>query len=346
MSGILEIKRGITDVISLEDGEFYLHKGKNYVQIGSGSSILTLLPLNQSVAGDIILDGNIYANNLTGSGQLGYQIQASISVGGISDGDIFPIGTSYDDIFYDLLTPYQDSILSNLVLKNGVTLIALGNAEVGSSFEFTKIEFLCTADEPDNAYPINASFEMIGSTSSDFTYNIPTTISSTNNITIGYKNPSRATVGDITFILRAKRPDNSQFITPISASISFNFKNYIAASSTLITNTSTAQSVITSNVVDYTLDSNNSWTATCGTQNNDTTKWTYIIYPHSYSDLSYVLQNNAFDVLRGSFEKLTNSSTGNDTFPITNTNGITTNYKIYKSTQLGAYSSGSTLTMI
>jgi hypothetical protein len=64
MAGVLQIKRGDTGVGSLNDGEFYLNKGINAVQIGSGSSILTLLPLNQTVTGDIILNGNIYANNL------------------------------------------------------------------------------------------------------------------------------------------------------------------------------------------------------------------------------------------------------------------------------------------
>ena len=76
MAGILEIRRGSSG-ISLADGEFYLNKGINAVQIGSGSSVLTLVPLNKSISGDIILNGNIYANNLTGSGALSTTITAT-----------------------------------------------------------------------------------------------------------------------------------------------------------------------------------------------------------------------------------------------------------------------------
>ena len=81
MAGILEIRRGSSG-ISLADGELYLNRGINSVQIGSGSSILTLLPINKSITGDIILNGNIYANNLTASATLSSSITSNQTIGG------------------------------------------------------------------------------------------------------------------------------------------------------------------------------------------------------------------------------------------------------------------------
>ena len=92
MAGVLQIKRGATGVGSLNDGEFYLNKGINAVQIGSGSSILTLLPLNQTVTGDIILNGNIYANNLNISSS--YALSSSYAQYAATASYIIAAGTS------------------------------------------------------------------------------------------------------------------------------------------------------------------------------------------------------------------------------------------------------------
>lgn len=341
MAGILEIKRGINDVLSLEDGEFYLNKGKNYLQIGSGSSILTILPLNVSVQGDIILDGNIYANNLTGSGALGYGITSNLTVGGVPTGTTFLTGTPYDDIFYDLFTDYIEPVVSNLLIKNGLTPQSTSPRVPGTGFTFNQISFNATTDTPGGAYPISASIAMVGSDSDDFTYIIPNTLGATNTIALGtVRNPIRSTIGDIVFTLRAKRPDGSQYIQDIIATFSYRLNNYLIGSSTDITNNTTAQSVIDSglagDIVDSISDINNAWTATCDSRNDDGSRWTYIIYPSNYADLLSILQGTSPDVI-GAFNKLTGPDSGFFTISI---NGITNTYKIYKSTQVGAYAPG------
>jgi hypothetical protein len=94
MSGILKIKRDISNPVTLNDGEFYLNKGLNTVQIGSGSAILTLLPLNKLISGDIILNGNIYADNLNISSS--YAETASYAHFAQTTGNV--LSSSYSDI--------------------------------------------------------------------------------------------------------------------------------------------------------------------------------------------------------------------------------------------------------
>ena len=53
-----KLKRG-TQAIALEDGETYLNKEKSTIQIGNDSSLITLVPINTPVDGDIILLGKL-----------------------------------------------------------------------------------------------------------------------------------------------------------------------------------------------------------------------------------------------------------------------------------------------
>jgi hypothetical protein len=70
MAAIFQIRRGTTNE-TLMDGELYLHKGNGSIQFGSGSSnVITLLPLNAPVNGNINLIGDISASNMFISGNL------------------------------------------------------------------------------------------------------------------------------------------------------------------------------------------------------------------------------------------------------------------------------------
>ena len=72
MAAIFQIRRGTTDISSsIVDGELYLHKGKNSLQvaIGDGNPI-TLLALNTSSVGNINLTGNLSASNAYFSGDV------------------------------------------------------------------------------------------------------------------------------------------------------------------------------------------------------------------------------------------------------------------------------------
>ena len=72
MAAIFQIRRGTSDISSsILDGELYLHKGKNSLQvaIGDGNPI-TLLALNTSSIGNINLTGDISASNAYISGNI------------------------------------------------------------------------------------------------------------------------------------------------------------------------------------------------------------------------------------------------------------------------------------
>ena len=126
MAGILQIKRGVVGVGSLNDGEFYLNKGINAVQIGSGSAILTLLPLNQTVTGDIILNGNIYANNLNITSS--YALSSSYSQYAATASYIIAAGTS---------TSASYANTASFILSTNVYGPAGFNSVLTSSFAIT-----------------------------------------------------------------------------------------------------------------------------------------------------------------------------------------------------------------
>jgi hypothetical protein len=72
MAAIFQIRRGTSDISSsILDGELYLHKGKNSLQvsIGDGNPI-TLLALNTSSVGNVNLTGNLTASNAYFSGDV------------------------------------------------------------------------------------------------------------------------------------------------------------------------------------------------------------------------------------------------------------------------------------
>jgi hypothetical protein len=100
MAAIFQIRRGTTDISSsIVDGELYLHKGKNSLQvaIGDGNPI-TLLALNTSSVGNINLTGDVSASNmfvsenLTVSGNLflGNQTTDTITATGEFTSNLIP----------------------------------------------------------------------------------------------------------------------------------------------------------------------------------------------------------------------------------------------------------------
>jgi hypothetical protein len=122
-----------------------------------------------------------------------------------------------------------------------------------------------------------------------------------------------------------------------NTSFAFYWRNYLAASSTIIIDNSTAQTVISTGTVDSTLTTTKAWTATCDATNANLSNYTYIIYPAAYGDLSNVIQNGSLPVLTA-FTK-----TGD--FTVANTYGSSTSFRVYQSNQPGAFAAGVTLTI-
>jgi hypothetical protein len=341
MSGILGIKRGASNE-SLNDGELYLNKGINSVQIGSGSSILTLLPINKTISGDIILNGNVYADNLTGSAALSASITTTETIGGITAGTTFGTGTDFTNLFAQLIAPYQKPVISGLKLQYITTDVSTQNREVGSSFIFNKIIVTSSIDNPGNNLAKSLSVTASGATTtySETLGNAPSQNSSFTIATV--TTLQRNTVGDVVFTINGLSSTGLN-LESITTTFSFYFSNYLCASSTIISSNVTAQSVINNDIEDSLPAGTKDWIADCTSDNNNSSKFTYIIYPASYGNLSSIAQGHT-DVF-GAFTQLTNTDTANEEFTITNSNSISSTYYVYKSNAPGAFSNGVILTI-
>ena len=98
MAAIFQIRRGISDISSsILDGELYLHKGKNSLQvsIGDGNPI-TLLALNTSSVGNVNLTGNLTASNAYFSGDVA--ISGNLFLGNSSSDNISALGVFTSDL--------------------------------------------------------------------------------------------------------------------------------------------------------------------------------------------------------------------------------------------------------
>jgi hypothetical protein len=266
-------------------------------------------------------------------------INTNITIGGVPSGTNFPAGTSIEDIIRELLVTYIPPSLSSLNLKIGGSIVSTAARDVGASFTIDTASFTAGLDSPAGLYAVSSSFTASGADGGTINHYFgDNVLVGTNNLSIGGTYTiTRNTAGSVTFTVNARRPDTFAPITGTLTNMSFQFRNYLAASTIEITSNSDAQSVIDNDVVTSQLDSDRAWTAVCGAANNDDTKYTYIIYPASYGDLTFITQNGSLPVLDAFFPP--------GTFTILNANGASVSVKVYKSRQPGPYASGVVLTI-
>ena len=98
MAAIFQIRRGTTDISSsIVDGELYLHKSKNSLQIAIGDgNPITLLALNTSSVGNVNLTGNLTASNAYFSGDVA--ISGNLFLGNSSTDNISALGVFTSDL--------------------------------------------------------------------------------------------------------------------------------------------------------------------------------------------------------------------------------------------------------
>ena len=259
------------------------------------------------------------------------------TVGGLSSGTTLSVGTPVESILRSILVTYIPPTLSSLVMKSGGSSISTSTIDVGNSFTANTASFSATADNPNGIYPISSSFTSsgadIGTVSYYFGNNV---LGSTNNLSIGstYIFNRASSAGSITFTINGKRSDTNANISATTTTIAFQFRNYMAASSTIVTDNTSAQTVVNA-AVTSTLASSKSWTATCTSANDTLGNYTYLIYPSSYGDLSNIIQNGALSVL-SAFTKI-------GTFTITNAYSSSISVLIYKSNSDKAFANATTL---
>ena len=340
MAGVLQLRRGNTG-IPLNDGEAYLNKGKNALQIGENGDVLTLVPINNVITGDIILDGNIYANNLQNgsvvlSAELSSSINVSTNIGSYISGAVIPAGTTLETILKNILTEYTSPTISGLIIKNSSTPVSSTIREVGESFTFNTIAFTATTDSS-ASYALSASFTASGTANDDFTYYLGNDVlSSTNNLSVGGTvTAERYEPGYVTFTLNAVRKNDLKNIPSSYVTFEYRYKNYMAASSTNIISNLTAQDVIDNDVVESVLSVDKNFNVVCNGLNDTLENYTYIMYPTSSGQITTIIQNGGLPVL--------DAFTDIGDYTITNGNSVQLGVKIYKSNSDKAFANGTTL---
>ena len=312
-------------------------EGTDTFKIVSGSKTPFVISNDGIISGtgSLLIDLNARETNIQTT------LISNQNVGGISSGESFVAGTDVEDILRQILIQYIPPSFGSLTMKNGGTSITFSTKDAGDSFTINTASFSATTDDPDGIYPISSSFTASNADGGDITYYFgDDVIGATNNLEIGnnytinVSNPSTSGT-TVTFRVRGKRSDTNSFITDTTDTVSFRWRNYLAASSTVISDDATAQSVIGSDVVQSTLDTNREWIATCNFNNDNSSNYTYIIYPSGYGDLSQIIQDGATPVLTA-FTKLGD-------FTISNSYASSRLFRVYKSNSTKAFAAGTTL---
>lgn len=319
--------------------------GLNLNQISSGSVSASISPDD-----GLQVNTNITAVSFTGSLEgtaslsvdsfntiLNTTILTNQTVGGVSSGTTFQSGSSIETILRNILITYIPPTLSSLAVRLNNTNVSTAARDVGNAFTINSASFSATADNPNGIFPLSASFTGsgadVGTIAHYFGDNV---LSSSNVLSIGntYTINRASTAGSVSFTVNGRRSDNNAAIPGTSTSISFLFRNYLAASSTIPVDDTTAQTVVNA-AVQSTLASSRAWTATCTAANDTFGNFTYIIYPASYGNLANIIQNGALSVLT--------AFTNLGTFTVTNAFGASISVRIYKSNADKAFASGTTL---
>ena len=271
-----------------------------------------------------------------GDSNLVLELISNQTVGGVTSGDTFAAGDSIESVLRSILITYIEPVLSNFLIKLNGSTVSTAARDVGNSFTMNTAYFDATADDPDGNFPVSASFTASNADIGLQEIYLSDSLSSTNNLGLGQTlTINRTSAGTVTFRVNTESETTADTQT-ITTSVPFYWRNYLAASATDIINNATAQNIVNSETVDNTLDTNRAWTATCTSDNHDTNKYTYIIYPASYGDLTEVTQNGSLPSLTA-FTKQTDRTIDNGY--------AGTTFRIYKSNQPGAFDAGVVLTI-
>jgi hypothetical protein len=259
------------------------------------------------------------------------------TVGGLTSGTTLPSGSGIEEILRSILVTYIPPSLGALTMRDGGSNISTAARDVGDDFTVNTASFTATADNPDGIFPISSSWTSSGADAGTQTHYFgDNVLTSTNALSVGdnYITNRASTAGSVTFTVNGRRSDNNNLITPTTRAISFRFRNYLSATSTVVSDDPTAQDAVDAAVTSQLL-LNKSWTATCTAANDTVGNFTYIIYPASYGDLTNIIQNGATPVLTA-FTKLGD-------FDVINSFGSSISVRVYKSNADKAFANGTTL---
>ncbi len=271
-----------------------------------------------------------------GSGSLGVNITSNTAFGGNAPGDTYLIGESYDSVLQRLIVQYIAPSFATLRARYASSTLSTSDREIGTTFNVDEMSVNITGDNPNGDPPTSVSVTVSGATTgsgiiaSGLSPSVGTGVIL--NVTDGdYK---RSTNGAVTFTVSGLDAEGGA----VSGSISYQFKsyNYFGGSATVVVDATTAAGVRDEiKLQRKALDTDRAWSTSGTTETNDGTKYSYIMYPASYGNLSQVLQG-AVDVL-GAFTLV------GDYNILTENGAVTVSYRVYKSNATGAFASGVSL---
>lgn len=269
---------------------------------------------------------------------LNQTLTANQNVGGVTSGDVFTAGTSIESLLRSILIAYIEPVISSLSVNLNGSVISTATRDVGQSFTCNSSSFTATVDNPNGNYPVSASITASGADIGTQQIYLSNTLAGSNSFPLGsvLTINKASSAGSVLFTVNTKSQTTAD-TQSTNTSFAFYWRNYLAASSTPITDNSSAQTVVNSGTVTSTLTTTKAWTATCTSANANGSNYTYIIYPASYGDLSGVIQNGSLPVLTA-FTKLGD-------FTIANAYASSTSFRVYQSNQPGAFAAGTTLTI-
>ena len=151
MAAIFQIRRG-SGSVSLTDGELYLHKGSGSLQVGLGTTPITLARLDQPNSGSLNISGDVSASNMYVSGNL--TVSGNLFLGNTSSDNISALGVFTTNLVpnsnngIDIGTPtaiwrtiYANSVTASLSGSvNGINVTELSqsiNSKLGKIYEST-----------------------------------------------------------------------------------------------------------------------------------------------------------------------------------------------------------------
>ena len=149
MAAIFQIRRG-SGSVSLVDGELYLHKSSGSLQVGIGTTPITLARLDQPNSGSLRLGGDITASNAYFSGDVA--ISGNLFLGNNSSDNISALGVFTTDLNAGTTNTYNigstgsvwKNIYANSVSASAFTgsLFGIGNPTSFSTSVDSRLDLL------------------------------------------------------------------------------------------------------------------------------------------------------------------------------------------------------------
>jgi hypothetical protein len=248
-------------------------------------------------------------------------IVATITGMGITAGDTFDGPDSLRDFIIALIAPYVPPVLTSIAITPVDSTV-----EVGTDVDILSASVDWVNDGLDDV-PTDAAITGPGFAGTKVLTTSPQVFNVDTPMTV-----SKDVSGVETWTFSGKDKD-SVAITSRTDTITWMYKRFFGANSTIVTDDASAQIVI--DAMQQDILANTYPLITAGSYNNVGTNYTYIAYDASYADLAGVTLNGSQAVF-GAFELL-------GTFDYDNGLGVVRGYKVYKTIDPGAFASGDKL---